>query len=187
MATDGQMMRHGGRSRWTWLVWGGAALLLSLPFFAMRFTSAVNWSASDFVVMGIMLGVVCGAIELAARFSGNWAYRVGVAAAIVGAFLISWANLAVGIVGSNDNPANLLFFGALLVGVVGSVVARFRPTGMAVAMLAAWAAVALAFVIAVMGQTDEPFVSHWNELLGTIVTSSPLLLSAWLFKRAARA
>jgi hypothetical protein len=174
-------------SRWTWLVWGGAALLLSLPFFAMRFTSEVNWSASDFIVMGIMLGVVCGAIELAVRFSGNWAYRGGVAAAILGAFLISWANLAVGIVGSNDNPANMLFFAALLIGLIGAIVARFRAAGMAVVMLATAAAVALAFVIAVMGPTDEPFVSHWNELLGTAVTTSPLLLSAWLFRRAARA
>ena len=75
MATDGHLIKATGGNRWTMFIWGGAALLLSLPFFAMGFTSEVNWTASDFVVMGIMLGVVCGAIELAVRFSGNWAYR----------------------------------------------------------------------------------------------------------------
>jgi len=52
MATDGQIMKVGGGSRWTLPIWAGAAMLLSVPFVAMRFTSEVNWSASDFVVMG---------------------------------------------------------------------------------------------------------------------------------------
>jgi hypothetical protein len=186
MATDGRIMKIGRGSRWTWLLWGGAALLLLLPFIAMRFTGEVNWTASDFVVMGIMLAVVCGGIELSVRLSGSWAYRLGVAAAIGAAFLISWANLAVGIVGSDDNPANALFFYALLVGFAGAIVARFRPAGMALAMLAAVAGVAIAFAIAASGPTDEPYVSHWRELVGISVIASPLLLSAWLFRKAAR-
>lgn len=186
MATDGQTMKSGHGSRWTLLLWGGAALLLLLPFVAMRFTSEVNWGSEDFIVMGIMLALVCGAIELAVRLSGSKAYRLAVAAAIGAAFLITWANLAVGIVGSENNPVNQLFFAALLVGIAGSVAARFKADGMAIAMLATAAAVALAFVVAVAGVTDEPNVSHWRELIATTVISSPFLLSAWLFSRAAR-
>ena len=188
MATDGQIMRHGGGSRWTLFLWGGAALLLSLPFVAMRFTTEVNWSAADFVVMGIMLAAVCGAIELVVRLSGNVAYRLGVAAAVVGAFLVTWANLAVGIVGSEDNPANMLFFAALLVGVAGAAVARLRARGMALAMLASAAALVVAFVVAAAaGASDEPNVAHSRELVATLTIASPLLLSAWLFRKAARA
>jgi len=179
-------MKAGGGSRWTMLIWSGAALLLSVPFFAMKFTSEVNWTAGDFLVMGVMLAAVCGAIELAVRTSGNWAYRGGVAAAIIGAFLITLANLAVGIVGSEDNPANLLFFGALLVGLVGAVLARFRAAGMAKAVLTTAAAVGLAFVIAALGGTEEPDVPHLREALATVVIASPLLFSAWLFRKAAR-
>jgi hypothetical protein len=186
MATDGQMIRPGRASRWTLMLWGGAAVLLSIPFIAMRFTSEVNWTASDFVVMGIMLAVVCGAIELAVRFSGNRAYRFAVAAAIGAAFLITWANLAVGIVGSDDNPANVGFFYALLVGMIGSTVSRFRAGGMALTMLATAAGVAIAFVVAVSSPTDEPNVSHWRELIATSAISSPLFVSAWLFRKAAR-
>ena len=71
MATDGQMTRHRGGSRWTLLLWGGCALLLLVPFAAMRFTSEVNWTASDFVVMGTLLAVVCGIVELAVRRGGS--------------------------------------------------------------------------------------------------------------------
>ena len=47
-----------------WVMWGGAALLLALPLVAMQFTSEVNWTASDFVVMGAMLGIAAGTVEL---------------------------------------------------------------------------------------------------------------------------
>jgi hypothetical protein len=186
MATDGHIMKSGRGSRWTLIVWGGAACLLLLPFIAMRFTSEVNWGAGDFLVMGIMLGMICGVVELVVRLSGSWAYRLGAIAAIGSAFLITWANLAVGIVGSEDNPANQWFFGALLVGLVGATIARFRARGMALAMTAAAVAVGIAFVTAVSGATDEPNVSHWLELIATAIITSPFLVSALLFRRAAR-
>lgn len=186
MATGADKLGRRGGSRWTLFLWGGAALLLLLPFIAMRFTTEVDWGAEDFIVMGIMLGVVCGTIELAVRLSGNVAYRFAVVAAIAAAFLITWANLAVGIVGTEDNPANLLFFCALLVGVAGWIIARFRSGGMAIAMLVTACAIAGAFVIAVSGVTDEPNVSHWRELIATTIIASPFLLSAWLFRKAAR-
>ena len=186
MATGGHSIKSGRGSRWTWIIWGGAACMLLLPFIAMRFTSEVNWSAADFLIMGMMLAVVCGIVELVVRLSGSWAYRLGTFAAIGSAFLVAWANLAVGIVGSPGNPANQLFFAALLLGLVGAVIARFRARGMAVAMSAAAAALGIAFVIAVSGPSDEPNVSHWIELAATAIITSPLLVSAWLFGLAAR-
>ena len=188
MATDGQTLRSGSASRWTLFLWGGAALLLSLPFFAMQMQApGVDWSAGDFVVMGVMLVLVCGAIELAVRKTGNRSYRFGAASAIAGAFLIIWANLAVGIVGSEHNDANLLFFGALLIGLASAIVARFRARGMAFAMLITFGAVAVAFGIAALGATDEANVSHLREAIATSVISSPFLLASFLFRRAAAA
>lgn len=110
----------------------------------------------------------------------------GAALALLGAFLTIWTNLAVGIVGSNDNPANFLFFGALLVGVAGAIVARFRPRGLGIAMAVTAAALCVAFVIAVSGPTDEPWVPHVRELIGTSVFAALFLASAALFRRASR-
>ena len=187
MATDGHSSSLRRGSRWTLFLWGGAALLLVVPFMAMRLQApGVDWTAADFVVMGALLAAVCGAVELAMRFTASWPYRLGVATAAGGAFLISWVNLAVGIVGSERNPANLLFFAALAIGALAAILARFRPAGMAAAMLVTATAVAVAFILAAAGTRAEPNVSHLRELVGTAVITSPLLLSAWFFRKASQ-
>jgi len=171
---------------WRTLGWGFAVALLATPFVAMRFTSEVNWTASDFISAGALLAVIGAGFELAVRASRNLYYRAGAALALLGAFLVIWVNLAVGIVGSEGNPSNLLFFGALLVGIAGACIARFKAAGMAVAAGTTAVALGIAFAIAAMGPTDEPFVSHWLELAGTSVIAVSFLASAALFRRAAR-
>ena len=174
------------RTPWRMIGWGGAALLLALPFVAMQFTREVVWTGSDFIIFGSMLLMVGVPLELAARMSKDWSYRGGALLALTAMFLTIWTNLAVGIVGSEDNPANLLFFGALLVGLVGAIAARFRPGGMAMAMIATAAALATAFVIAVSGPTDEPFVPHLREFIGISLFAALFLASAALFRKASR-
>ena len=56
--------------------------------------------------------------------------------AALGAFFLVWVNGAVGIIGNEENQANLLFFGVLAVAVVGSLIARFRAKGMALTFYA---------------------------------------------------
>ena len=86
---------------------------------------------------------------------------------------------------AKHNPANLWFFGALLVGIVGSCIARFRASGMSVAAFATAISLWLAFAIAWTSPTDEPFVSHGVEFAGTSVFALMFLGSAALFRRSA--
>jgi len=174
------------RVPWRAIGWGGGVALLALPFVAMQFTREVNWTASDFVVFGAMLLAVGIPLELAARASRSWSYRGAALLALVGGFLTVWANLAVGIVGSEDNPLNLLFFGALLVGIAGSIAARGKAKGMALAMVATAAALGVAFVFATLVPTDEPNVPHMRELIGTSLFAALFLGSAALFRKASR-
>ncbi|MCA0394537.1 MAG: hypothetical protein LCH70_10560 [Proteobacteria bacterium] len=91
---------HGARATgWRWALWGGAALLLLAPWVAMRFTREVDWSPGDFVVFGAMLAVACAALELVVRLVRGRALRIGLAALVVLAFLLLWAQLAVGLFG----------------------------------------------------------------------------------------
>jgi hypothetical protein len=78
-------------------MWGGAAALLALPALAMRFTTEVDWGPEDFLVFGIMLLVACIACELAVRLFARRMGRCMAIAAIGIAFLLVWADLAVGI------------------------------------------------------------------------------------------
>ena len=118
-----------------WLVWGGAAGLLLLPLVAMQFTTEVAWTSADFVVMGVMLLTACVLYEVAAHLARNNAYMVAAGIAVGGAFLTVWANLAVGIIGSEDNPANEIFFWVIAVEFAGSVLALFRARPMAWVMV----------------------------------------------------
>jgi hypothetical protein len=170
-------------SRWTLFLWGGAALLLSVPFVAMRFTSEVNWTATDFLVMGTLLAVACGIVELAARRGGGRAYKLGVLAAAGGGFLIVWANLAVG---HEHSPYDLYFFGALAMGIAIAAIARFKPKGLMIAMLVTAAALVIVLRLLMVHEAD----AEGGNLLVTTVASamiaSPFLLAAWLFRRASR-
>ncbi|MBI5939635.1 MAG: hypothetical protein HY859_04335, partial [Caulobacterales bacterium] len=141
----------GGGYRWRVMLWGGAGLLLLAPLIAMRFTSEVVWTGSDFVAFGVMLAVLCGGVELAVRLSRNNGYRVAAGIALVAGFLMVWMNLAVGIIGNQDNPANQMFFGVLAVGLLGALIARFRAAGLARAMVAMAIAQGLVAVVAQIG------------------------------------
>jgi hypothetical protein len=159
---------------------GGAAALLLVPLVAMRFTDEVKWTGSDFATFGVMLALPLAGLELAMRASASFAYRAAVAVALGAAFLMTWVNLAVGVIGDEDNLLNLLFFGVLAVGIVGAVIARFRPAGMARALVATALAQALVAVVALIAQAGlAPVVL-------TTAFAAPWLASAWLFGRAAQ-
>lgn len=49
---------------------------------------------------------------------------------VMGGFLMVWANLAVGIIGNEEDPRNLMFYGVLLIGVVGALVTKFNARGL---------------------------------------------------------
>jgi hypothetical protein len=167
-------------------VWGAAVLLLLLPWFAMQITDHVVWDVADFALFGAMLAGAGVIYELAARYSGNNAYRAAVGVALAAAFILVWMNLAVGVIGSEDNPANLMYGGVLAVGIIGAIVARFQPVGMVRALFAAALVQALVAVIALVAGLGYP-ASPPLEILGVNALFVALwLMSAWLFRKAAR-
>lgn len=161
------------------VVWGLAAMALATPWVAMQFTNEVNWDRPDFVVFGIMLLVACGAYEFATRLTGNKAYRLGAGIALLGMFLLTWINLAVGIIGNEGNPANLIFLALPLVAGAGALMVRFRAHGMARVMVATSITQVLIAVIAL--------VAGWGYIF--VLTAFFVFLwlsSAHLFRKTAQ-
>lgn len=71
-------------------------LLLLIPFIAMRFTDEVNWTALDFIVMGVLLlatGLLC---EFAFRVTRTTLVRVAAVGAVLFIFVMVWGELATG-------------------------------------------------------------------------------------------
>ncbi|KGQ20781.1 hypothetical protein LF41_1321 [Lysobacter dokdonensis DS-58] len=169
--------------RWRLALWTGAAALLALPAVAMRFTDEVQWTARDFITWGVMLATACGAYEVLARRSASLAYRAGAAAAIGTAFFLVWANLAVGVIGDERNPANLMFIGVLAVAVIGALLASFRAHGMARAMVATAVAQAIVGGIAIFGRLDVPVALFAITAMYVVLWMG----ASVLFRKAARA
>ncbi len=158
--------------------WSAAAGLVALPLVAMQFTQEVDWTPSDFAFAAAMIGGVGIAFELAVRTSASAAYRIAAGLALLAAFLLVWINLAVGIIGSEDNAANLLFAGVLAVAIGGTAAARARAAGMRRAMIATTAAQVAVFVVALVAGFG--FIGPI-----TVLFAGLWLASAWLFGRAA--
>lgn len=112
-------------------------LILMIPLVAMQFTNEVNWDLTDFVVMGALLFGVSLAYELVARRSEKTVYRIAFSVGLVTAFLLFWVNGAVGIIGNESQPANLLYGAVFAIGIIGAIIARFKPRGMARTLFAA--------------------------------------------------
>lgn len=74
--------------------------LLLVPLVAMQFTREVDWTLSDFVIMGVLLMSTGLLFDLAARKIRSSRNRLITIGVIAFGFLFVWAELAVGIVGS---------------------------------------------------------------------------------------
>ena len=125
-------------------------LILLIPFLAMQFTDDVDWSVFDFVSFGALLFGSGLMYELITRKSGNKAYRAAVGVALAAVFFLVWINGAVGIIGNEDHPANIMYFWVIGIGIIGAFMARLRPLGMSRALFVTAAAQMLVPVIALI-------------------------------------
>jgi hypothetical protein len=179
------------------IIMSTVAVLLMIPFISMLNAGQFNWDAFDFLVAGILLGGTGLLFELAARRAekmqknpttrrGSKAYRAGAAIALFAALLLTWANLAVGIIGNENNPVNLMYFGVVAIGLFGAGIARFRPRGMATALFATATAQFLVPIIGII-INRPPFNPGMVAVLGLNFVFVLLFAgSALLFRHAAQ-
>lgn len=179
---------RGSIRRQMWYVALTTASILMVPLLAMVFTDEVDWTLFDFVVMGSLLLGTGFSFVLISRNLDNVAYRAGVGTAAVTGFLLVWVTLAVGIIGSENHPANLLYGGVLAIGAAGAATSRFRPRGMSYTMFVTATAQLLVPVVAwiVWRPTlDDPpgmgGVFMLNAVFALLFTASGLM-----FRRVAR-
>ncbi|MDP1579145.1 MAG: hypothetical protein Q8M02_02630 [Candidatus Didemnitutus sp.] len=156
--------------------------VLLVPLVAMQFTHEVNWTPRDFLAAWILLAGAGLAFRFAIRHALNLSFKIGAALAVVTALALMWANLAVGLIGREGNPANLFYGGVLAIGIVGALLARGRPTGMERTLFAMAFAQILVPVIAVVCCAT---VVHWRELIGNALFALLFITSALFFRFAA--
>ncbi|NIT60191.1 MAG: hypothetical protein GWN00_29495 [Aliifodinibius sp.] len=162
-------------------------MLLMIPLIAMQFSNEVVWTLSDFVIAGTLLFGTGLSYTLITRKSGQTIYRIAIGVALFTGLLLIWVNLAVGLIGSENNPVNLLYFGVIILGIIGSLIARFRSRGMQTTMFAMGLTQTMITVIALIGgfyQSPPSTVLHIIGINGFFITL--FVLSALLFRYAAK-
>jgi len=82
------------------VTFGIIAFILAIPLIAMQFTNEVNWTLSDFIIMGALLTVTGLAIELVTRKVKTTKGRILLTVAILIVLFLVWAELAVGLFGT---------------------------------------------------------------------------------------
>ncbi|WP_215228086.1 hypothetical protein [Erythrobacter sp. 3-20A1M] len=163
---------------WRIVIWGGAALLLLIPALAMQVTQEVDWTAGDFVVAAVLLGTVAFALDLIVRIRGSLWRRAGLVLATGVAFFTVWSNLAVGIIGNENNSFNQLYFIVLLIAMASAGMVRFRSRPMAIVCLAMAAShVVLGAIAAGMGSYPVWPIAAFFAVLW-IATALPLWLAS---------
>jgi O-antigen/teichoic acid export membrane protein len=115
----------------------------------------------------------------------NTTYRLAAGVAIAAALILAWLSLGVGIIGRDGDPTNLMYFGVLAVGIIGSFIARFRARGMSRALFATALAQTSVATIALTAQLGRPWSGPLELMLLNGFFVALFAGSAWLFRRAA--
>ena len=183
--------KQGGKWRnspWRLVLWGVPTTLLFIPAIMMAISAGGwQWSPFDFVFAAVLLYGATGTVDIAIRKGGSTAYRLGTGLAVLVSFLLIWVNGAVGVIGNEDNPVNLVFIAIIAIAAAGAVSARFEPRGMARAMTIAFilnAGVAALVVLNGWGGEDPPGTAGLTMLVSGFAIMWGL--SGALFAKAAR-
>lgn len=141
----------------------------------------------EFLLLGLFGLALFGFFRfLISRVPGNRYYKYGIGVGMVTGFLLFWVNGAVGIIGSENNDANMMYLMVLLLAFLGSILVGFKPARMVWVMRGSAAAFV---VIAVLALVFDVGVSGpvwpWDVIWITGFFMAMLLLSGWFFQQAA--
>jgi hypothetical protein len=151
----------------------------------MQLSDEWNWTPLDFVFAGLILFGTGLTYELVARKGGTIAYRAAVGIACAAGLVLVWINAAVGIIGDED-LANAMYFGVLVVGFIGAFMARFEPRGMSRTLFAMAVAQTLVPLVALTWIPEERFAPGVLPVMGLNAVFVALwVVSALLFRHAA--
>ncbi len=165
----------------------GTIVLLLIPFIAMQFSGEVDWSITDFIIAGALLFGTGFSFLIVIRNSENVLYKAATGMASAAGLFLVWSNLAVGLIGSENEAINLVYFGVIAIGLIGVFLSRFKAQGMAFTLFGmALACVIIAVVALSLGMQNLPHSSA-TEIIGVNALFMVLFtLSGILYRHAAQ-
>jgi len=156
--------------------------LLMVPLVASQVVEGWNWKPGGFVIVYVLFFVTGMAYAMIARKMGAWSYKAGVGVALVAGFALGWSNMVH--VADSENPANLVYYSVLVLGIVGACLARLEARGLARTLFAMAATLTLIAVIVPSGA--PPYMAR-NMAIGHGLFVVLFTASGLLFRHASLA
>ena len=168
------------------IVWTIVTALMLTLLAATQFTKEVQWN--EVIAYCIILLIAGSAYEL-----WQWlktrsnTYRLAFGVGFTGLFFLGWVSGAVGIIGSENNSANLLYWAVPAVLLIGSLLSRLKPHGMAYTLLTT---AVVQILVPFFALLVWPAQTTWGEagVIGVFIFNSffavLFVASALLFWRA---
>ncbi len=163
----------------------GAFLIIMIPLIAMQFTNEVVWTMSDFIIGWTILFSIGFAFQAIGRRAKNSSYKFATGIAAFTTLFVIWSNLAVGIIGNEDNPLNLMYFGVVLLMVFGSYIAQLKAKAMSRVLFASAVLHALVSIIGLsIFSTQNPGYTIVNVAILNVVLVTMWAVSGLLYGKA---
>ena len=157
----------------------GALAALMAPLVASHFVADWNWPPAAFVMVYFLFFVTGMVFALVARRMSAWSYKAGVGVALAAGFGLGWSNMVH--VADSGNPANLMYYSVLGVGVIGACLARLKARGLALTLFAM--AATLALIALTLPSGAPPYLAR-NMAVGHAVCTGLFTASGLLFRHA---
>jgi hypothetical protein len=184
MASGVQTMDDWNRDPWRYLMWivaGGLALAAALA------TEEIRQGEYARVILAVLFAIGCAIVEVGVRKSARWTYSAGLIVTGLTSLGQAYMNVVAGLIGSPDNPFNVMFYLIAALALTGSLIVQGRATGLVWVMGAAALAQVAAGVVGGMlvpGDAGEPQPAGIMFL--TMYFTGLWLNAAALFRAAAR-
>lgn len=162
-----------------------SALLMLIPFTVSLFSEEMEWSPFDYALIWTLLFLTGLTYSFITRNSKDAVYRLAVGLGVVSGLMLTWVNLAVGLIGSEDNPINLSYMFILATGILASFIVRFKSIAMTVVMVTM---AFMLFVVAIVALFLDMHLLPYSSVTQIIGVTGffmvPMLVSAILFYQA---
>lgn len=158
---------------------------LMIPLIAMQFSTEVNWTISDFLFAGILIFGTGLTFKLITQNNSSNLFKIAVASALGSGLFLIWANAAVGIIGSENNDFNALYFLVIFVGIIGIFLSRLQAGRLSLTLFAMAATQLIMTIVALFsGMANLPHSSVATIIAVNTFFITWFIVSAFLFKYA---
>lgn len=168
------------------VIWAFVATLILAMLVAIRFTDEAQWNEAATYTILLLAGG--GFYELFQWLrTRSKIYRLAFGVGLTAIFLLGMVSGAVGIIGSENNPANLMYWAVFAVTLIGSLLSRLKPRGMSYTL---FTAALIQLLVPVIALNIWPAQASWGDagVIGVFILNfifaTKFAASGLLFRRA---